>query len=246
MPPTIPRPTPSPQRVLTLALLAWATYTAARTGLQALLPVSDMASYLEQDTLITLLRLGCLGFCYWLGRQRYSRESFHNLPGRPGLAWSVGLWMVGFYTLSWFSRAYAPFSLWNAGARMVELAIALIVAANEEVGWRGAIFEPLRELWGPAWALALTVAGFTLMHVGYQPLETLPRIALTAAVLGLGRWRGLSLGSLILIHFGIDGSLALYQPEGAYLSMTPEYVCTGAIGLAAVSLYFVKPKPLEA
>jgi membrane protease YdiL (CAAX protease family) len=241
MPSSIPRPVPSPFRILTLALLAWAAYTAARTGLQRLLPVSDMASYLEQDGVITLLRLGCLGFCYWLGRLRYSRESFHNQPGRPGLAWMVGLWMIGVYTLSWFSRAYAPFTAWNAGARMVELAIAMVVAANEEVGWRGAIFEPLRELWGPAWAVGLTVLGFTLMHLGYQPWTALPRIALTAAVLGLGRWRGLSLGSLILIHFGIDGSLALYQPEGPFMNMALEYGSTLAVGAAAVALYFVKP-----
>lgn len=240
MPPT--RSIPSPARVLGLGLAAWVVYVAARGAVQKLLPVSDMASYLEQDAFVTLLRLSLLAFCYWLGRLRYSNDVFQNHPGRPGLAWGLGLWLVAAFTLSWFARSYAPFTLWNGGARLVEVAIALVVAANEEVSWRGTLFESARELLGPAGAVALTTLGFTLMHVGYQPWQVWPRIVFTGLVFGVGRLRGLSLGALIAIHFAIDASSALYQAEGQLSSWTLETISAVAVAVAAVGVFLVKPK----
>ena len=235
-------PVPSPLRILSLGVLAWLAYIAARTGIQILLPVSDMATYLEQDAVITVLRLSTLGFCYWLGRLRYPRESFQNLPGRSGVAWVLGLWMTAAFTLSWFARTPAPFTAWNAGSRLIEAAIALIVAANEEVGWRATMFEPLRETLGATWAVSLTTLGFLLMHVGYQPWQAWPRIAFTALAFGLGRLRGLSLGSLIAIHFACDASMALYQPEGTISSWDYDIASAVMVAAAAGAIFFMKPK----
>ncbi len=238
----IPRSIPSPLRILSISITAWLAYIAARTALQSLLPVTDMASYLQQDAAITVLRLSTLGLCYWLGRLRYSRETFQNLPGRAGLAWGVGLWMTAAFTLSWFARTPAAFTPWNWGSRLVEAAIALIVAANEEVGWRATMFEPLRETLGPAWAVGLTTLGFLLMHVGYQPWQAWPRIIFTALVFSVGRLRGLSLGALIAIHFACDASMALYQPEGVVSSWTYDIVSGAMVAAAAAFVYFYKPK----
>jgi membrane protease YdiL (CAAX protease family) len=237
-----PRYTPSSLRVLTLALLAWAAYAAARSLVQALLPSADLPSYLEQDAAVTVLRLGCLAFCLWLGRLRYTRESFWNLPGRKGLAWGLGAWMAAAFALSCFARAYAPFNAWNAGSRALELAIALVAAANEEIGWRATLFEPLREALGQAWSLGLSTLGFSLMHLGTQPWQAWPRIVFTGLALGLARLRGVSLGALIAIHFACDACLALYQPEGAVGSWTLDSISAGLVAAAAIALYFAKPK----
>ncbi len=233
---------PSPLRILTLGAITWVAYVAARSAVQQMMPVSDMASYLEQDVVITVLRLSTLGFCYWLGRLRYSNERFQNLPGRAGLGWGLGLWMTAAFTLSCFARTPAPFTLWNGGARLIELAIALVVAANEEVGWRATLFEPLRELFGDAWAVGLNTLGFTLMHVGYQPWQAWPRIIVTSLVFSWGRLRGLSLGSLIAIHFGCDASMALYLPEGPNSSWNYDIASTLMTAAAAVAVYLLKPK----
>lgn len=233
---------PSPLRILSLGIVAWLAYLAARTGVQVLLPVTDMATYLQQDAIITLLRLSTLGFCYWLGRLRYSHESFQNLPGRSGVAWALGLWMTAAFTISWFARTPAPFTAWNWGSRLIEAAIALIVAANEEVGWRATMFEPLKETLGATWAVTLTTTGFLLMHVGYQPWQAWPRITFTALAFSLGRLRGLSLGSLIAIHFACDASMALYQPEGMISSWDYDIASAVMVAAAAGAMFFLKPK----
>lgn len=237
---------PPARRILALAALAWVAYVAARTAIQRLLPVSDMGSYLEQDAVITILRLSCLAFCFWLGRLRYSRESFLNLPGRRALSWGLGAWFFAAFILSAVARPYAPLTPWNWGSRALETAIALAVAANEEVGWRGALFEPIRELWGAGWALSLTSLGFFLMHLGYQPWPAWPRIILTGLAFGLARLRGVSLTALIFIHFACDAAEALYQPEGMAPDMKLHWISAGLTGAAALAIFFLKPKPAAA
>ena len=236
------RSLPSPLRILSISVIAWLAYIAARTALMRLLPAGDISSYLQQDGLITVLRLSTLGFCYWLGRLRYSQERFLNLPGLAGISWALGLWMCAAFTLSWFARDPAPWTTWNAGIRLLEVAVALIVAANEEVGWRATMFEPLREILGNAWAVSLTTAGFTLMHVGYQPWQALPRVFFTALVFSLGRLRGLSLGALIAIHFACDASGSLYFPEGNISNWNYDIASTVLVAAAAVAIFFYRPK----
>jgi membrane protease YdiL (CAAX protease family) len=213
-------------------------------GVQQLIPGVDAVSSLQQDVAITVLRLACLAFCFWLGRQRYSREVFFNLPGRPGLSWILGAWLFLAFGVSCFVQAYAPLTAWNAGSRLLELLIALVVAANEEVGWRTTLFLPLQELFGNLWAVGLTSLFFTLMHAGYQPWQAWPRIVFTALLFSFARLRGVSLRALIFIHFACDAVSALYQGEGAFTGgWTLTWISSGLVGATAVAVYFVKPRP---
>jgi hypothetical protein len=65
-------------------------------------------------------------------------------------------------------------------------------------------------------------------------------------VLGLARLRGLSLGNLILVHFAVDASVALYLPNGATQRPALEWAATAAVALAALGVYFAKPRPQNA
>lgn len=210
MPPKETRLPPSAPRVLLLAILAWGGYVAFRTYIQTLIPPSDPSAFLEQDGLISLGRLACALFCYWLARLRYSREALHGLPGRPGLALLAGLVLVGGEAIMHIGRLAGAWDVHTALWRAVEIAVAVVVAANEEIGFRGALFLSAKE-WGGAWlALLISSLGFALMHLGYQNPVELLFIAPVGLAFGVARLRGASLFQLILIHAAIDSVDALW------------------------------------
>jgi len=78
---------------------------------------------------------------------------------------------------------------------VVEVLIALVVACNEEIGYRALIFSGLRELGGRAAAILGSTLFFALMHAGYQPLVNLPLIFFVGLWFALLRDRGISLRS---------------------------------------------------
>ncbi len=227
----------APWRLFWLALMAWATYVLARQLVMAMSPVWDWPSYLRQDLLITPLRVATAVLCWWLGRQAFDSARFWNEPGRTSLAWGLGIALTIIYTLSWFSRASLPLA-GNWPLRGSELVINFIVAANEELGWRGALWLGLEAWLGGRWALWGTSVLFTVMHLGYQPWQTLPRIFATALVLGMARQRGVSLAQLIWVHFAIDASNALYLPTGLANGAELDMLSTTLVYLIVAWLYW--------
>jgi len=228
---------PSALRVLTLALAAWALYVALRTYLKQLLPAHDWPSYLEQDLAITVGRLSLGLFCLWLARLRYDAATLWNLPGRLGLAWLLGAVLVLAHVITWASYLPQAWTLDLAWVRVIEVAIALVVAFNEEVGYRGTIFEPLRELKGKWVAVAVSTLLFVLMHFGYQDWHTLPKIALIGLAFGLARLAGLSLGQLIAMHFAIDGIEAFYLPQAGAWDWVKEVAAGLLLAATCFSLW---------
>jgi membrane protease YdiL (CAAX protease family) len=233
-----------PPRIFFIALCAWAAYFVARLVIIDWLPVAGWPSYVEQDLAISVLRLGTLLFCLWLGRLAYDPDTWWGRPGRAGLAWALGLGLTAAFTLSWFARPMAPLQgFW--GIRAMEVAINLLVAANEEFGWRGVMFLSLKDWKGGRWAVWGTAVLFTLMHVGYQPWAVMPRILFTGLALGYAREKGVSLWQLVMVHAAIDVSMAVYLPEGQASSWTLDIVSAALVAAAALVVWGMRKPGTE-
>jgi membrane protease YdiL (CAAX protease family) len=102
---------------------------------------------------------------------------------------------------------------------ILELLINLLVAANEEISFRGLFYVGLREMKNENWALYLGTALFTLMHWGYQPLGGFPMIFISGLILAKLRSRGVSLTVLIVIHWLVDFLSFVYPPYGNTFSI---------------------------
>lgn len=235
-----------PPRIFFIALCAWAAYIVARMVVSDWLPVTGWTSYVEQDLAISVLRLGTLLFCLWLGRLAYDPDTWWGRPGRAGLAWGLGVWLTAAFTLSWFARTMPPLEgFWVI--RGVEVAINILVAMNEEFGWRGVMFLSLKDWKGERWAVWGTAILFTLMHVGYQPWPAMPRILFTGLVFGYARLKGVSLWQLVAIHAAIDVSMAVYLPEGSPSTWALDIISAGLVAAAALMVWGMrKPETNEA
>lgn len=230
-----------PPRIFFIGLCAWAAYIAARSVVLGLLPSGDWASYVEQDLIVSLFRLGTLLFSLWLGRLAYDREQWWGGKGRPGVAWGLGTALVLAGVVGMLGRQSAPLEgLW--GVRAVEVALNILVAFNEEFGWRGVLLLSLRDWLGEKAALWGTAGLFTLMHLGYQPLQALPHVFVVGLALSAARLRGLNLMQLVAIHAGIDIVLALYLPSGAE-SHWGYSTFSSSVALVAAGLLWFKPPP---
>ena len=84
---------------------------------------------------------------------------------------------------------------------------AAVVAAGEEVAFRGALFAVLDQAYGPAVAVLSTTAAFVLAHVLSHPVEFLPSVAALGLLLGLWRWACRDLVAPITAHVLADLSL---------------------------------------
>lgn len=197
------------KRALISGVLCWGAYILLRSFLQHLIPANSLLSYVLQDCSITVVRLRCAAACLWIARQRWLDSSLGlSAAGSPGPI------MVASLFLGLASAALSAMSCvsnWNAALwfRLVELAIALVVASNEEIGFRGLIFNGLRELGGRWLAIIGSSLLFMAMHLGYQPAYSLPVIFMTGLWFALLRDKGMSLKLLILLHFIYDGIFAV-------------------------------------
>lgn len=195
-----------------LGAVVWVAYVLGRGAVAAKMPYYDWNGYLRQDGWITLLRAICFLCVLTLGLITLGIRRLFVGSGRfalPTLA--VGIWMTA--AVYFFVRPLtSPPVGW--GFRFTELGIAAVVAANEEMGFRGLFFEFFRERTGIRWVAWITSALFVLMHLGYEPAWDFPFIFLTAMVLSRLRGLGVSLIPLIIIHTAVDGVWALKLPEG--------------------------------
>jgi len=84
---------------------------------------------------------------------------------------------------------------------------AAVVAAGEEIAFRGALFAALDQAFGPAAAVLGSTAAFVLAHVLSHPVEFLPSVAALGLLLGLWRWACRDLVAPITAHVLADLSL---------------------------------------
>jgi gamma-glutamylcyclotransferase (GGCT)/AIG2-like uncharacterized protein YtfP/membrane protease YdiL (CAAX protease family) len=231
---------PSSKRLLAYGCLVWASYLLARFFIQRLIPATGWDSYLRQDFYITFARLGAGLAVLWLARLRWSMETLglSRLHLGSTKAWiSVGLLLSAsvFGILSHPASAGAGPG-WNW--RLSELVIALVVAANEELAFRGLFYRGMRESFGPTWAVWIPSLAFAGMHFGYQPLFHLPEIFLIGGTYALLRERGAALSTLILVHFVYDGFFAVAAPGPGFVLgpyLTSLVCCLLALIMAWIS-----------
>jgi membrane protease YdiL (CAAX protease family)/gamma-glutamylcyclotransferase (GGCT)/AIG2-like uncharacterized protein YtfP len=197
------------KRALLLGILCWLSYMLLRTLFQHWIPVHDWKSYILQDLSITVLRLGSAGICLWIAKRRWSMEAL----GLSHSVWPAPVAMASLLVAggSGILNALSMTTDWNAAVwiRFVEIAIAFAVALNEEIGFRGLIFNGIRELAGPKTAILISSLLFTAMHLGYQPLYSMLSIFFTGLCFATLRVKGVSLKIIILLHFFYDGCFAL-------------------------------------
>lgn len=230
-------------RALLLGLLTWVSYVALRSLLQKHIPFTDWQSYVRQDMAITALRLLCAGSAFWIATRRWKGAALGLGAWRLGGAWawaSAGMLMVAFW-LGSFAMPKGPDLLWIKG---VELFIALVVAVNEEIGFRGLFYCASRELWGRRAAILACSLGFTAMHAGYQPWFHMAEIFLVGVALAFLRDRGASLPALVLVHFMMDAPYAIFLNNGPVQHWNLYYSGAALAALAVLAAWMQKEKPL--
>lgn len=93
------------------------------------------------------------------------------------------------------------------GLPPVWLLPAAVVAAGEEIAFRGALFAALEEAFGPAVAVVGSSTAFVLGHVLTHPPSFLPVVAALGLLLGLWRWACRDLVAPITAHVLADLAL---------------------------------------
>lgn len=84
---------------------------------------------------------------------------------------------------------------------------AALVAAGEEVAFRGALYAALEETFGPPAAVAGSAAAFVVAHVLTHPPAFLLPVAALGLLLGLWRWACRDLVAPIVAHVFADLAL---------------------------------------
>lgn len=192
------------KRGFLLGMLAWTAYVALRTLAQRLMPSQNWAEFVPQDLAVSALRLACGLACLWIARQRWYDSALGIAAPAPlsALAALAGLACVATEVMG----AMAQRPEWGLPhwIRAVEVGVALIVAFNEEVGFRLLAYSGLRDLAGRQAAVLLSSLLFTAMHIGYQPGFHLYKIFFLGLFFAWMRDRGVSLYWLVAIHFATD------------------------------------------
>lgn len=246
----MPRPQrlpPSARRVFLLGALALSVYGGYRLFLSKLLPATAVFNVLPQDLVVALGSLACALFLYWLARLRYSGRVLRRLPGSWSAATVLVLGLAAAAVCLQWHLQMADFDLASGPLRLAGLAVALSVAACEEIGFRGTLFVSLQELSGKRgafWVLALGSLGFMLLHGCYQTPWNLPFAAAAGLALGAARLRGASLWSLVLAHALMDGVDALWSSSSLTLGYWPGLIAAG-LGLGVALLLWFLPKVRE-
>lgn len=81
-----------------------------------------------------------------------------------------------------------------------EAAMAIVIAAGEELAFRGALYAALDQVAGPAVAVGGSALAWTAAHVFSHPPEFMPAVFTAGLVLGLWRWAARDLAAPIAAH----------------------------------------------
>lgn len=132
----------------------------------------------------------------------FSSESLGLVRGRWGLR------LIGALALT--AVLLLPAALrWHGGGPLTGFIAlgAVVVAAGEELAFRGALYAALDHVGGPALAVAGSSLAFTAAHVISHPPAFLLAVAGAGFLLGLWRWACNDLVAPILAHAVADLAL---------------------------------------
>jgi membrane protease YdiL (CAAX protease family) len=209
------KPKVVPWSALAIGAILWLAYIAGRSALVTRMPYADWPGYFRLEAWMTLLRGIC--FLLVLGLSLLTlgprRIGFGLDGGRLGWrVWPAGAWML----LAWAAFFWAPaaHAQLNWRPHAGEFLVAIVVAANEEIFFRGLLFEGFQQRLGFLWAALLSSAFFTAMHLGMEPASNLPALFLMAMILCHLRGLGASILSLVILHLAMDGTRAVLMPQG--------------------------------
>ncbi len=187
----------------------WVLYILSRFCVQHFYPANTYGEFIRQDIFITGFRLLLLYFMLALARLAMSRK---ELGFQRGPVWPAAI--AGLLFISIDLIRLAPWVPVQAKPIyfILEMAINLLVAVNEEISFRGLFYVCMREMKGENWAIYFVSALFALMHWGYQSLAAFPSIFLTGVAFAKLRSMGVSLTVLILIHWVLDFLYFIFPP----------------------------------
>lgn len=232
---------PSPTRLLTLGLIAWLAFLLLRRSVAELIPGLSHADVAEHDWVMVLPNLLLAGFLLWLGRLRYSHAQLWNAPGRTWLALAMGVGVLGSCAFTWAEQVMQPMDPAHDGMRVAALALGLSLALSEEVGFRGTLYEALKEWKGELWAVLGSAFLFSAVHLGERLCAASPRTVFGGLALSLARLRGVGLTGLILIHLCVESAWALFLPMPAPLDAPRELIAAGINAVFCLVLWRMKP-----
>lgn len=189
----------SAKKAFWYGLITWLLYMAARSAVKYALPATDHQAYFRQDLGITFFRLCCILSCSLIYARTWGRTVLLGGSRTTGLLWSCGSLLVLSELFNWLR-----FDIRTLDFDAFEVVIVLVVAFNEEIGFRGLFQSALTEMKGERWAEWVGSLMFALMHAGYAPFYRMPFIFLWGLAAAKMRSRGASLSFLVLIHWLSD------------------------------------------
>lgn len=229
-------------RFLGLSLLVWAAFLLVRRGVAESIPGIGPAEMARHDWAMVTANLALAGAMLWMGLKRYGRPRLWNAPGRKSLAMVMGLGVLASCAFTWAEQVMQPMDPTHDVMRVAALALGLSLALSEEIGFRGTIFEGLKEWKGELWAVLGSAFLFTAVHMGERICAASPRTALGGLALSLARLRGVGLTGLILIHFCVEAAWALFLPMPAPLDAPRELIAAGINAVFCLVLWKMKPR----
>jgi membrane protease YdiL (CAAX protease family) len=220
-----------PPKAITGSLLVIIAYMLIRAGVYELFPVTSLESWFTRDAVTCLPRLAAFAALIYLNRHwqlvrfDFPAKDFGHLALWGSLP--LALWM--FYFSGSRGDSFAP---WMIALGFVT---SMVVGLFEEYAFRGPLLAALSRRYSLFTAAFLSTLVFTLCHFQAQPVAAWGNIFLTGIIMANLRLRGLSLGSLALLHGLIDASYFLFREYSADLSNF--HGLTLQIGLFAYALW---------
>jgi len=202
-----------PPTVLSGSLLVIAAYMLIRAGIYKLFPVTSHESWFTRDIVMCLPRLAAFAALVYLNRHwKLVRFDFPAKDfGRLALWGAVPLALWVFYFSGSHGDGFAPWMI------ALGFATSLVVGLFEEYAFRGPLLMALHQRHSLFTAAFLSSLLFTIYHAQAQPLAAWSNIFFTGIILANLRLRGLSLGSLALLHGLIDASYFFFRESSAEL-----------------------------
>jgi membrane protease YdiL (CAAX protease family) len=196
-------------RILGMGVVFWVLYMGCRAGVLFFYHAPNWERYFFQDLIITCFRFPLFVAILVLSRRTFSLPELGFRKGPLFFPMTVGVLIFSIVLIRLFS--FQPFQA-KPIYYFAELEINLLIAANEEISFRGFFYNCLLKIKNKNLAEYGSSILFTLMHVYYQPLTALPSIFIIGLTFAKLRTKGVSLTTLIAIHWVLDFIVFIYPP----------------------------------
>jgi membrane protease YdiL (CAAX protease family) len=187
---------------LVLFLLVIAGYMISRSYVYQRVPVQTTSDWLLRDTIMDLPRIAAALFTLYFGCRAWGWKKLgFDLKGAGPAAVVGAALLLTEIVFSWLGSE--SFVL-PGRSLYIFLFSSFVVGSVEEVLFRGALLNALRDWKGDLAALWASSFLFTIYHVQAQPYAGWPGIFMIGFVMALLRLNGVSILWLILIHGMVD------------------------------------------